>query len=255
MSLLLNLNKAAGRLLAGALMFSLYSGAAYGDEKGRAIMEKNDALPEADDSRSQSVMVIYREGQKPEMKEFESVSKKFGDETRTRSTFTKPSKIQFLNWSQKGEDSQQWIRLSSGSVRKIASGDRDAPFVGSHFYYEDVGSRHIDDYEYKYLGEEKIGETACYKIEMVKVSGSKVYEKAILYLRKADYVVIQADLYEPQGHTKTMRAEKIEKINGIYTPKKVTMDRTDGKGKTIIYVKAIEYNGGVSSSLFSPDSL
>ncbi len=233
----------------------VWAGPVQADERGRELMEKNDALPEAKDSRSQSVMVIYREGQKPETKEFQGVSRKFGEETRTRSTFTKPSKIEFLSWSQKGGDSIQWIKLSSGDVRKIAAGDKDKPFVGSHFYYEDLSSRHIDDYDYKYLGEAKVGDTPCYKIEMRKINGAKVYEKAVVYLRKSDYFIIQAELYEPSGHTKTMRVEIVEKIDGILTPKKITMERTDGKGKTVIYTRSIRYNQGVSASLFSPEAL
>jgi len=223
-------------------------------ESARKIMEKNDALPEAKTQKSHSIMAIFK-GKKPEIKEFKMYSKKYGKKLRSRSRFIKPSRIEFLSWSKPGEDSLQWIKLSGGTVRKIAASNKSGSFVGSHFYYEDLTDRDIDDYDYKLLGETTEAGADCYKIESVKTVGTKVYEKGIMYVRKSDYFIIRVDLYEKKGHTKTMYAQKIEKINGILTPRKVIMKRTDGNGKTIIYLKKVEINKKVSDSLLKKDSL
>lgn len=223
-------------------------------QKGRALMEKSDALPEPKTRKTESAMVIIKSKNK-EVKTFSMIGKKYGQKSRARTTFTKPTRLEFLNWSAPGEDSQQWIKLSSGSVRKIASSDKGGAFVGSHFYYEDMSDRDIDDYNYRYLGDKKIKGVDCYMVESIKKSASKVYVKSIIYLRKSDYFMIRADLYEKSGHTKTLVVEKIEKINGILTPRKVTMKRTDGKGKTIIYLRSVKYNVPVSDALLKKESL
>ena len=224
------------------------------DQKGREIMKKNDALKEPQTRKGVSVMVVFK-GSKKELKEFEMVSKKYGKKTRSRSTFLKPTRIEFLSWSEPGEDSLQWIKLSGGTVRKIASSDKGGSFVGSHFYYVDMQDRDIDDYDYKYLGEESVNGTPCFKIESVKKKGTKVYVKTIVYIRKSDYFMIKAEFFENNGHTKTLETDKIETIDGIITARKITMSRTDGKGKTIIYIKKVEYDKPVSDQFLKKESL
>jgi hypothetical protein len=226
----------------------------FSDDKGLEIMKKNDQLKEPSTRKGASIMVIIN-GDKKDIKEFNMVAKKYGEKTRSRSTFTKPTRLEFLSWSEPGEDSLQWIKLSGGSVRKIASSDKNGAFVGSHFYYEDLADRDINDFDFTYLGEAKIEGEDCYKIQSVKKVGTKVYEKSIAYVRKSDYVIIRAELFEKKGHTKTMIVEKIENIDGVLTPRKITMERTDGKGKTIIYTKTIEYNVAVSDEFLKKESL
>ncbi|MES0491274.1 MAG: outer membrane lipoprotein-sorting protein [Leptospirales bacterium] len=225
-----------------------------GGPSGLSIMQKNDALREPETTVSESVMVILK-GKSQEKKEFRMVMKKYGDKTRSRSTFTSPTRIEFLNWSQPGKDALQWIKLSGGTVRKIASSEKGGAFVGSHFYYEDIGVRDISDYNYKYLGEKEEAGENCYLVEGVKKTGTKVYEKSIIYVRKSDYYIIRIDLYEKKGHTKIFWAQKIEKISGIITARKVVMERTDGKGKSLIYLKKIQYNTNVSNSLLTREGL
>ncbi|MCB1145351.1 MAG: outer membrane lipoprotein-sorting protein [Leptospiraceae bacterium] len=235
------------------ILFSFIAVPAFANE-GRKIMEKNDALAEASSGSGESILVIIR-GSSQEKKEFNSISKKYGKKTRSRITFTSPTRIEFLTWSSPGEDSQQWIKLSSGGVRKISSSDKDGAFVNSHFYYEDIGDRDIDDFDYKLLGSGKVGSDDVYKIESIKKTGTKVYSKSIVYVRKADYVVVQVDLYQGGKLTKILRNEAIETIQGIITPRKVTMERADGSGKSILYLKSIQYNSNVQDSLLKSEAL
>ncbi|MEZ4565795.1 MAG: outer membrane lipoprotein-sorting protein [Desulfobacterales bacterium] len=75
------------------------------------------------------------------------------DEDKALIQFITPPQIQLLTHSHKGRDDDQWLALSSGKVKRIVSSGRDKPFVNSHFYYEDLTSIDIDDYDYKLLGE------------------------------------------------------------------------------------------------------
>lgn len=221
---------------------------------GRRIMEKNDALPEARSAKNYSILIILKGGRKIR-KEFRVRSKKYGKRTRSRITFIKPTRIEFLTWSQPGKDSLQWLKLTSGKVRKIASSDKGNSFVNSHFYYEDIADQDIDDYRYKYLGDADINDANCYKVQAIKKKGARVYSKTIIYLRKNDFVMIRVDFFEKGRHTKTLRNEKIQKINGIYTPRKMVMERADGKGKSLLYLKRVQYNIPVSDTSLKREAL
>ena len=68
------------------------------------------------------------------------------------------------------------------------------------------------------------------------------------------YHMEDVDFYEKGIHTKTITFEKIEKISGIFTPRKLVMERTDGKGKSILYVVSIKYDVPVPDSKLKRES-
>ncbi len=231
---------------------------------GREIMGKNDALPKADTSIQESVLVIIH-GKGPDArktrKEFSGYMKRYGNETRMRMTFTKPTRLEFMAWDKKGEDKLQWIKTSGKKVRKIASSDKGKPWLNSHFYNDDIGEIDIDDYKYKLLGEADVDGLNCFKIESQKVRKEKgkrvpdtrVYVKTVVYVSKKDFLLRKVDFYEKRGFAKTLTFSHFEKIKGITTPLKTVMTRIDGKGKSLLYMKkkSIKYNVPVSDQKFN----
>jgi hypothetical protein len=67
--------------------------------------------------------------------------------------------------------------------------------------------------------------------------------------------MVGAHFYEKGSHSKTLRIEKIQVISGIYTPRKMVMERTDGKGKSLLYIKSIQYNIPVSDTVLKREAL
>lgn len=214
---------------------------------GREIMERNDALPSSKASFQNSILAIQK-GSHKEIKKLESISKKYGKDTRTKMTFTSPTRLGFLVYDYAGKDSVQWIKLSSGKVRKIASSEKGKPWMNSHFYNEDIGDKDIDNYSYKYLGEGKVGNYSVYKVEAIKKSKNRVYSKAIFYIDKSNYLQRKVDFYQNGRHIKTLTFDMYEKISGIWTPRKLKMERTDGKGMSLLYVKSVKHNINVLDS-------
>lgn len=222
---------------------------------GREIMERNDALPEADTAVSSVLMLIHKGGRVTE-KEFESSSKKYPDsEDRLLISFTRPTRIKLLTHAYKGRDDDQWLRLSSGKIKRIASSDKGKPFVNSHLYYEDIGSRDIDDYTYTLLGEAQAVGDDCYAVEAVKVAGEKVYSKLTLYVRKSDYFIVRIDFYEGNEFHKYLENHDIRTVDGILTPFASTMTLADGKGHTELKILELEYNRDLSDSTFNKEAL
>ncbi len=227
---------------------------------GRQIMEKNDALPSAKTMQAYAYLFIFKGGCKSTKcairKEFTMQSKEYNtNNNRSLISFVRPTQLKFLTWSLQGGDNSQWIKPSRSKARKIASGDKGNSFVNSHFYYEDLGSRNINDFRYRLIGTKKVGNDNCYVVQSIKKKNSRVYSKLHVYVRQTDFVIVRIDFFEKGRHTKTLYNEKIQRIQGIYTPRKAVMVRTDGKGKSILYMTKIQYNVPVSDTKLKPNNL
>ncbi|RJP79463.1 MAG: outer membrane lipoprotein-sorting protein [Desulfobacteraceae bacterium] len=221
---------------------------------GREIMEKNDALPEAKTAVSQVLMLIHQ-GSKVVEKEFEIKSKKYeNDEDKTLITFTRPTQIKLLTHSHKDRDDDQWLRLSSGKIKRIASSDKGKSFVNSHFYYEDLTSRDIDKFDYTYIGDESLNGVDCYKVEGIKKK-DRVYSKSVLYVRKSDFFVIRVDLHKKDEFHKYIEYFDIRPVSGILTAHQLVMSLSDGKGKTELKVNAVEYDKDINDSAFNKEAI
>jgi hypothetical protein len=221
---------------------------------GREIMDKTDALKKPDTAQSKVMMYVYK-GNDVAEKEFELTAKRAGGNDTVMISFSKPTTIKLLTNAHKGGDDDQWLRLSSGKVKRIAAGDKDQSFVNSHFYYEDMGSRDINKYEYKLLGDAKAGGADCFKVEAVPKAKEYVYEKAVFYVRKADFFVMRIDLYRKGELHKYLENSDIRVIDGIITPFRVVMTRTDGKGKTELKIVSVKYNAPIKESLLTKEAL
>ena len=222
---------------------------------GREIMEKNDALPEAKTAVSDVLMQIHKGGRVIE-KQFESWTKKFQDnEDKLLISFTRPTRIKLLTHAHKGNDDDQWLRLSSGKIKRIAASDKGKPFVNSHFYYEDIGSRDIDNYAYKLLGNANAVGFDCYAVEAVKKIGEKVYSKLVLYVRKSDHFIVRIDFYRKGKFHKYLENHDIRTVDGILTPFSTIMTLENEKGKTELKILKLEFNRNLRNSTFNKEAL
>ncbi len=135
----------------------------------REILDKSEDLARPKSVKSKMIMKIYK-GDTTLEKEFESIGKKIKEgEDRALMSFIRPTKIKFLSHSHKKRDADQWLRLSSGKIKRIAITDKDKYFVNSHFFYEDMSGdkRDRDDYNLKKIADKKILGHDCYVIETV----------------------------------------------------------------------------------------
>lgn len=223
---------------------------------GREIMEQSDKLTKPKTVESNIIMKIYK-GKRVEEKAFTLYAKDArDDEDKTLLSFHKPTRIQLLTHAHKGRTDDQWLVLSSGRVKRIASGDKGKAFVHSHFYYADLSSRNIDDYNYTYLGDEKMLGMDCYKVESSKkAADEKIYDKKMLYVRKSDYYVIRIDFYQKGKLHKYIENKEVKTINGILTPLLSVMSLADGKGRTELHVEQVKYNINISDTKFNKEAL
>ena len=222
---------------------------------GREIVERTRELTEPDTATSRIVMVIYK-GKRVLEKEFEIMTKKFGDhESKTLVSFIRPTKIKLLTHTRKGKEDDQWLRLSSGKIKRIAGSDKGKSFVNSHITYEDMGSRDIDDYEYKYLGDVDINGFDCYQVEAVSKKKKTVDDRTIMHVRKSDAFVVRVDFYKKGKPHKFLENLDIKKVEGILTPFRVVVKLASGKGRTELQLTSVTYNQKIKNSKFNKEAL
>jgi len=223
---------------------------------GRDIVEQSEKLPTPGSAKSIVTMQIFKGGS-PDEKQFTLSVKEYpDDEDKALISFQKPTRIQLLTHAHKGKEDDQWIVLSSGKVKRIAAADKGNAFVHSHFYYEDLGSRDIDDYEYQYLGDDKAVGVDCFKVESIKrADKDKVYDKTILYVRKSDYFIVRVDFYQNSKLHKFLENHDVRNVSGILTPFRVVMSLADGKERTELTVERVEYNLPIDDATFNKEAL
>ncbi len=225
---------------------------------GREIMEKSDALKKPDSAVNYAVMTI-RKGKRTLEKEFEMIVKTYPDgEDKTLISFVKPTRIKLLVHAHKDADDDQWLRLSSGKVKRIAGSDKNKSFVNSHLTYEDMeqmGSFKIDDFTFKKLDDQNRNGMDCYCVEAIaKDKKNKKYEKNILFVRKSDFVPIRIELYKNNTMDKIIEQHDIKEIDGIITAQKVVISMADGKGDTTLELKTIKYNQDIPDVTFNKEA-
>ena len=222
---------------------------------GKEIIDKSQEVTEPDSATSTVTMLIYG-GSKVVEKEFEIMSKKYGENSaKVLISFKKPTQIKLLTHMNEGAEDDQWLSLSSGKIKRITASGKDKSFVNSHFTYEDLSSRNDDDYNYELIGSETVNGDECHKVTAVKKEAGGVYDKAILYVRKSDYVVMKVELFKKGALFKYLENFDVRDISGIKTPFKIVMTMADGAGKTELLIKKVQYNVPLEDNLFNKEAL
>lgn len=68
----------------------------------------------------------------------------------------------------------QWLFLPAMKrVKRISSGNKSGPFLGSEFAYEDIASQEFSKYSYRWLRDEPCGDVTCFVVE-----SRPLYEKS-----------------------------------------------------------------------------
>lgn len=224
-------------------------------QTGRQIMDKVATSPEARTGHSRVEMLIHK-GSHTTPKTFEifSSTSEDGKENKTLIAFSRPSKIKLLTHSREGGQDNQWLRLSSGRIKRVTASGRHKAFVNSHFTFEDLSPRELDDYTYKKLGEGKVGDKVCDQVESIAKEKS-AYDRSVVWVGRSDHFVYRVDFYRKGKLLKSLLNHDVRPVDGILTPFRVEMRLANGRGSTELKFAAVRYNVAVKSSRFRKETL
>jgi len=218
-----------------------------------------------DDGRSQLLMKVFSKGKKKPIKKVFYMLKKDleeGGEQLFFIYFTQPSDIRrttFLVRKKIDEDDIRRLYIpASDKVLAISGSRKQDPFMGSDFSYEDISGRHYGRDNHTLLKEQKIYGQIAYVVESVPKVKEEIIAKMKSWINKKTFMPIRVEYYNHQGQMyKYYKGEKIKKFQGFPTIMKQTMVSPKEGTKTIILLnpKKVQYNIGLSESLFSERSL
>ncbi len=178
--------------------------------------------------------------------------------TKTITVFLSPASVKntrFLTVENQGRDDDQWIYLPAlGKVKRISAAERGGSFMGSDFSYSDMNSisMSVDEAEHVLLREEKVADADCYVVESVpKQSGD--YGKSVVWVDKAKSVVMKVEFYAKDKATvlKRLEAASVEKIQGHWLARKMTMTTVATEHKTMIEIIQAKFDMQVNPGYFT----
>ncbi|WP_417317240.1 outer membrane lipoprotein-sorting protein [Emcibacter sp.] len=167
--------------------------------------------------------------------------------------FNKPAdvkKMAFMVWKNIDRDDDRWLYLPAlDLVKRIAASDERTSFVGSHFFYEDVSGRGIDEDTHELVEETD----ELYVIKSVpKDKGKTEFAYYKNWIHKSSSLPIKTEYYDDNDRNyRTYTALKVEMVDGHPTVTASQMSDNTGGGKTTMSYSEVKYDVGLPEDIFT----
>lgn len=156
------------------------------------------------------------------------------------------------------EEDKQWIYLPAFKrVKRVTSKNRQTPFIGSQFSYEDLASQEKEKYKNEFLYEKIVDGVPCYVVKRTPIFPASGYKHLFSYVDKQRARLIKTDYFDQQDKIlKTLRIDGYNLYLGrfliasIYTMKDHQANKT-----TVMKWTDIKLQSGLSPSDFKRSSL
>jgi len=159
-----------------------------------------------------------------------------------------------VNHPDRASDQWMWIPAEERD-RRIALQDRSSRFFGTDFSFEDLEERDIDQYDFKLLGDDKLENVDCWKIESrPKESKTSQYTSSLLWVRKDRYFLVRTDNFIKDRLVRQIAYRDVESIEGIWTAMSVTVVDFTRNSRTVLSLERVKYNLPMKSGDFTREN-
>jgi outer membrane lipoprotein-sorting protein len=172
------------------------------EEKGLAIAMEADRRDSGYGDYTNDIKMILRNRQGQEStREIRSKTLEVADDgDKILTIFDAPADVQgtaLLSFTHKQGPDDQWLYLPAlKRVKRIASDNKSGPFMGSEFAYEDITSREVDKYTYRFLRDDTLDGMAVFVLERYPKDEKSGYTRQIVWLDKDHYKERRIDYYD-----------------------------------------------------------
>ncbi len=194
---------AAPNALALALaLLALPSAAETPEEKGLAIAIEADLRDQGfgDNAANMTMTLRNKQGQETSRGLRVRTLEQAEDGDKSLIIFDDPGDVKgtaFLSFTHKQGPDDQWLYLPAlKRVKRIASGNKSGPFMGSEFAYEDISSQEVEKYSWKYLRNEELDGRDHFVLELDPVDPKSGYSRQVAWIDVAEYRVFKVDFYD-----------------------------------------------------------
>lgn len=148
-----------------------------------------------------------------------------------------------------GRDDDRWLYLPGlDVVRRIAASDERTSFVGSHFFYEDVSGRGLDEDDHELV------ETTAnfYVVKNTSKDPRQVeFDAYTIYVHKSTFLPVKIE-YEKDGKVyRTAQALEVKEIQGFQTVTRAKMEDINIGGDTVMEYTSVTYDAGLPDNIFT----
>ena len=235
------------------------------DVKAREIMQKVEDLDDGDNRITEMEMVLIDKKGNERIRRTRTHRKDKDKDTLKLMFFLHPPNVKnagFLtyDYDNPDKDDDQWLYLPAlKKSKRIASTDKSKSFMGSDFSYSDMTSRNLEDYDFKLLKTQTVGDKEAWLIECLPKTDEVVeetgYTKSLLFIRQDNHVVIRAVHFVKEGSKlKYMDVKKLELIGNIWMATEIHMTTKKGKTtlhKTVLKHHDVKFNQDLDESFFT----
>ena len=155
----------------------------------------------------------------------------------------------FMVWKHDGTDDDRWLYLPALDVTKrIAASDERTSFVGSHFFYEDVSGRGINEDTH-----ELVETTDTYYVlkNVPKNKDSVEFDSFTMWIHKATFLPVKVAFEKAGKAYRTAEIKAVKDIQGYKTVTKSQMTDTNIGGSTLIEYIDVKYDLGLPEDIFT----
>ncbi len=205
--------------------------------------------------RNRRFTILRRDAADPDAEDADASRKKdkYCGEQKFYVYFHRPAdvnKTTYLVHKHLDRADDRWLYLPSlDLIKRIAAGDERTSFVGSHFYYEDVSGRHIDEDKH-----ELVETTDNYYVLKNTPKKPKEVEFAYfkMWIHRKTFINVKTEYYDDNGNKyRRYTAKKVETIQGYPTVTRARMTDLQTDGYTDVEYSDIEYNVDLPESIFT----
>ncbi len=148
---------------------------------------------------------------------------------------------------------EQYIRVPGVSrVVRLANNNRGQALLGSEFSVSDLTLPDPNALDLTYAGNESIKGRACKLVDVVaKPEAEWQYKKARYAIDPVDLIIMRVELSDEKGPLKLWTLDKVEKVDGVWTPMAQQMKNTRDDVQSQLVIKAIQYRVDLPDELFT----
>lgn len=165
-----------------------------------------------------------------------------------------------LTFDYEDKDDDLWLYMPAlRKTRRIVSSEKAKNFMGSEFTYADMTPPSLDSFEFNLLGEEKVDEVLCYKIEWIPVNDDIAEEngfsRRVVFIGKDDFVIRKSVYYDLDEELhKTLSVFEIKELdpeNHKFRFMRMEMVNHQNGRKSIMINEQLEFNPNIKDSYFT----
>lgn len=212
-----------------------------------------------------SVMRIIDEKGSERVRKIKQAAKIFdnGETEKRLIRFMEPADVKgtgLLTYDYKSKEDDIWLYMPAlRKVRRIVSSEKAKNFLGSEFTYADMSPPSMDDFTFTLLGEEKVNNILCYKVEWTPknetIAKENGFSRRITFSSKNDFVVRKSIYSDLEGKLlKELYVHEIKELdtkNHKFRAMNLEMiNKQNGRRSTLVN-ETLEFNPDVDEQYFT----